>query len=161
MVLKIVIVISVIIIVAIIFNGIQDYSRNKIRMSFRESMDLTDLPVVTFYNNDKKLNFLLDTGSNMCVINSKNLDSLNYTKLDNKGTVHGMEGNTIDVEYISMNFTYNNKVYTSIFQVIDMQDAFDKVKQESGVNIHGILGSKFFEEYKYVLDFEELVAYVK
>ena len=72
-----------------------------------------------------------------------------------------MEGNIIDVEYISMNFTHNEKLYTSKFQVVDMQEAFDNVKKESGVTIHGILGSKFFEEYKYVLDFKELIAYTK
>lgn len=161
LILKILIILAVVVIVAIISNMVQDYDRNRVEMSFKESMDLTELPVVTFYNRDKKLNFLLDTGANMCVINSKILDSLCYESSEVKGTVHGMEGNTINVDYISMEFTYKSKSYKSIFQVIDMQEAFDKVKQESGVTIHGILGSKFFEEYKYVLDFSELIAYSK
>ena len=72
-----------------------------------------------------------------------------------------MEGNSIDIDYISIDFTYNNKSYSSSFQVVDMQDAFDRVKQESGVTIHGILGNLFFEKYKYVLDFKELAAYTK
>ena len=130
-------------------------------MSFKESMNLTELPVITFYNESTKLNFLLDTGSNECVINSKIIDSLNYTKLDKKGSVFGMEGNSIDINYISIDFTYNNKSYSSSFQVVDMQDAFDRVKQESGVTIHGILGNLFFEKYKYILDFKELAAYTK
>ena len=161
MVLEIIVILSIVVIVAIIINGVQDYNRKKVGMSFRESMNLTELPVVTFYNGTNKLNFLLDTGSNMCVINSRNIESLSYTKLNEGGSIHGMEGNTIDVEYISMDFTHNGKPYTSTFQVVDMQEAFDRVKQESGVTIHGILGSKFFEEYKYVLDFKELIAYIK
>lgn len=161
MVLEMGMVLLIIFIVAVVINGIQDYNKNKIKMSFKESMNFTELPVVTFYNGKNKLNFLLDTGSNMCVINSRNLDSLEYIKLNNSGTIHGMEGNVVDVEYISMEFTYNNHEYSSTFQVVDMQEAFDRVKQESGVTIHGILGSKFFEEYKYVLDFKELIAYTK
>ena len=159
MVFEFVVVLSVVVLVALMVNKVQDYNRKKVKMSFRESMNLTELPVVTFYNGTNKLNFLLDTGSNMCVINSRNIKSLSYTKLNEGGTIHGMEGNIVGVEYISMDFTYNDKLYTSTFQVVDMQDAFDIVKQESGVTIHGILGSKFFEEYKYVLDFKELIAY--
>ena len=37
-------------------------------MSFQNSMDLAELPVVTFRQGDKKINFLLDTGSNNCII---------------------------------------------------------------------------------------------
>ena len=160
MLFEIVIVLSVTV-AAIIVYGKYYYNGKGSKMSFRESMDLTELPVVTFYNGTNKLNFLLDTGSNMCVINSKILESLNYTRLNEKGTVHGMEGNIVDTEYVSMNFTHNDIPYTSVFQVMDMQNAFDIVKQESGVTIHGILGNKFFEEYKYVLDFKELIAYTK
>lgn len=160
MLFEIVIVLSVTV-AAIIVYGKHYCNGKESKMSFRESMDLTELPVVTFYNGTNKLNFLLDTGSNMCVINSKILESLNYTRLNEKGTVHGMEGNIVDTEYVSMNFTHNDIPYTSVFQVMDMQNAFDIVKQESGVTIHGILGNKFFEEYKYVLDFKELIAYTK
>lgn len=159
MVFEFVVVLSIVVLAALTVNKVQDYNRKRVKMSFRESMNLTELPVVTFYNGTNKLNFLLDTGSNMCVINSRNIKSLSYTKLNEGGTIHGMEGNIVGVEYISMDFTYNDKLYTSTFQVVDMQDAFDIVKQESGVTIHGILGSKFFEEYKYVLDFKELIAY--
>ena len=161
MIFEVVIILIIIVIAPIIINGVQDYNKKKVKMSFKESMNLTELPVITFYNESTKLNFLLDTGSNECVINSKIIDSLNYTKLDKKGSVFGIEGNSIDINYISIDFTYNNKSYSSSFQVVDMQDAFDRVKQESGVTIHGILGNLFFEKYKYILDFKELAAYTK
>lgn len=161
MIFEVIIILVIVVIAAIIINGVQDYDRKKVEMSFKESMNLTELPIVTFYNGSTKLNFLLDTGANLCVINSRIIDSLNYKKLDEKGSVFGMEGNSVDIDYISMGFTYNNKSYSSSFQVVDMQEAFDRIKQESGVTVHGILGSKFFEEYKYVLDFKELIVYTK
>ena len=161
MIFEVIIILVIVVITAIIINGVQDYDRKKVEMSFKESMNLTELPIVTFYNGSTKLNFLLDTGANLCVINSRIIDSLNYKKLDEKGSVFGMEGNSVDIDYISMDFTYNSKSYSSSFQVVDMQEAFGRIKQESGVTVHGILGSKFFEEYKYVLDFKELIAYTK
>ena len=51
--------------------------------------------------------------------------------------------------------------YSEDFQVLDIQNAIDQVKSESGVNMIGILGSEFFRKYKYILDFNELVAYSK
>lgn len=156
---EIFIILAVIVIFAVIFNGIEDYSKDREAMSFREAMDLVDLPVITFYNENTKLNLLLDTGSSMNVINSTILANLVYTKLKDSGIVYGMEGNTIDVEYISMSITHGKDSYSSTFQIVDMQKAFDKIKSEYGVQIHGILGSSFFKEYEYMLDFKSLIAY--
>ena len=50
------------------------------KMSFKEAMDLCNLPVVTFVNNGKKLNFILDTGAETSVINKSTLEALEYTK---------------------------------------------------------------------------------
>ena len=38
------------------------YAKGKDVMSFKQSMELCDLPIVTFYIGEKKLNFVLDTG---------------------------------------------------------------------------------------------------
>lgn len=161
MALKILLILAIIVILAVIFNGIEDYSKDKEAMSFREAMDLVDLPIITFYNESTKLNLLLDTGSTMNVINSRILESLNYTKLEGSGTVYGMEGNTISIEYISMTITHGKDSYLSTFQLIDMQKSFDNIKEEYGVQVHGILGNDFFKKYEYVLDFESLIAYSK
>ena len=49
--------------------------RNKVKeqtkISFKEGLDLTELPIVTFNQGDVKLHFLLDTGSNISFINLK------------------------------------------------------------------------------------------
>jgi hypothetical protein len=42
-----------------------------------------------------------------------------------------------------------------------MKEAFGHMKQDTGVTLHGIIGSKFFNKFKYVLDFDELIAYSK
>lgn len=161
MFIEIFVIITVVVIFAIIFNGIEDYSKDREAMSFKEAMDLVDLPLITFYNEGTKLNFLLDTGSSMNVINEAILKTLVYTKLEGSGTVYGMEGNIMDIDYISMKFTHGKDSYSSIFQVINMQKAFGKIKEEYGVTVHGILGSTFFKDYGYILDFESLIAYSK
>lgn len=135
---------------------------NNTSISFKESMDLTELPVVTFYNGDKKLNFLLDTGSNDSHINSSILSSLEYRELE------GIEksfvcagGEATSNKMCEMEITYKNQRFVDTFCITDLDTPFETIKKEDGVQIHGILGSKFFERYKYVLDFGELIAYTK
>nr|HPQ79972.1 hypothetical protein [Candidatus Dojkabacteria bacterium] len=58
-----IIILSVVVIVAVILYvrfGHKSYEK----LSFRESVDLTGNPIIVFYNNGRKLNFLLDTGAN-------------------------------------------------------------------------------------------------
>ena len=86
-VLKIVFVLLLAGIAAIVAHFV-DSARKKVSydsMSFRETMDLCELPIVTFMNNGKKLNFLLDTGASKSVIHSGALEGLTYKSIDKYG----------------------------------------------------------------------------
>ena len=63
MVVIIICVIILIITAAIITGILAGIKKKNSEISFREAMDLAELPVITFYNGDRKINFLLDTGS--------------------------------------------------------------------------------------------------
>ena len=162
MILEIIGVVIMVLVAAFIANTIDDMrKRNNSKISFKEAMDLVELPVVTFYNGDKKLNFLLDTGSNVSYINSSIISLLDHEKTDKKMDTIGIEGNKVSNQFCKMSVTYKNQVFEEEFSIAGLDEAFNVIKQESGVQIHGILGSKFFERYKYVLDFKELIAYIK
>lgn len=161
LILKIICIIVFVIMVALITNHVERHHKKRVNMSFREAMDLTDLPIVTFYNNGNKFNLLLDTGANLSVIDSNALDKLNYEELDTIGTVFGMEGNKTEVNHIKAYLEYKDKKYEETFQVVDMSASFNQIKEESGVNLSGILGSLFFKKYQYILDFDALIAYSK
>ena len=163
MILEIIGVVIMVLVVAFIANTIDDMrKKNNSKISFKEAMDLVELPVVTFYNGDKKLNFLLDTGSNISQINSSILPLLDYKKIEGKDMdVTGIEGNKVNTEFCEMTITYKGQEFVGDFCIHNLDDAFAIVKEESGVQIHGILGSLFFQKYKYVFDFESLIAYSK
>lgn len=137
------------------------YTHKDTTMSFRETMDLVGLPIVTFRNGDKKFNFLLDTGASDSVINSSVLPELECTILKDKTYMYGMEGNTVESDLVFITLYYKEKQYNDTFRAINMDAAFGQLKHDFGVNVHGILSSSFFERYKYVLDFKDLIAYSK
>lgn len=129
------------------------------RMSFKETLDLTELPIVTFKQGEKKLNFLLDTGATNSVINKSVVDEFEFVPTKFKDTIYGADGNSDHVDIVEMTITYKEKQFTDLFYSWDLDGAFGNLKQKYGVNLHGVIGSSFFQKYKYVIDFDELVAY--
>lgn len=156
---EILVILIFIVVFALIVNGIEDHNKDRTQMSFREALDLVGLPIVTFYQGENKFNFLLDTGSNLSVINEATLQSIKHEVLDRKGSLYGVDGIKRETSFASIGLSYKNNEYKQEFQVTNMQVAIDEVKAESGVNMVGIIGNDFFRKYKYVIDFDELVAY--
>lgn len=167
-ILEIIIMVLIVVGIAFAVNKIEDYYKSKkdnkilsTTISFKESMDLTSLPVATFLCGDTKINFLLDTGSNVSQINESLLPQLQYVDLNSNQNIIGIEGQSHQVKNCKMNISYKNHTFENEFVVHDLSRAFDNIKQSTGVQIHGILGSIFFQNYKYILDYDELIAYSK
>lgn len=154
-------VIFLIIAVAVTSGVIAGVRKKSSEISFREAMDLAELPVITFYNGDKKINFLLDTGSNISYLNESIVSSLVTESTGEESNIIGIEGNKVNCKICKMIIRRKNQEFEGEFSIADLDKAFSIVKKESGVQIHGILGSRFFEKYKYVLDFKDYIAYVR
>ena len=130
-------------------------------MSFKAGFDLTDMPIITLYQEDKKFNFLLDTGSTDSIIDSNILKEIDYKVKNTVSNLFGMEGQTKQVKSCEITLYFGNKGYTYDYLINDMSRAFRQIKDSTGVNLHGIIGSKFFNKFRYVLDFAKLIAYSK
>lgn len=130
---------------------------------FGQGFDLTNLPVCTFKQGDKKFNFLLDTGASNNLINRDVLKDIEYSNVrkETDATLYGIDGKEQDVDVCRITISYKDTNFNDFFLIHDMTQAFDNVKKESGVTLHGILGSLFFHKYEYILDFSELIAYSK
>lgn len=161
MVVIIICAIILIITAAIITGILAGIKKKNSEISFREAMDLAELPVITFYNGDRKINFLLDTGSNISYLNKSIVSSLVVGLTGEESNIIGIEGNKVNCKICKMIIKRKNQEFEEEFSIADLDKAFRIVKEESGVQIHGILGSRFFEKYKYVLDFKDYIAYVR
>ena len=130
------------------------------KISFQETLALTDLPIVTFYNNGRKLNFILDTGASESVINECELSSCLYEKVDEKRKLMGIDGNNRTVDnMVSLKLVRGIQEFSEKFQVSNLSQVTTAIRNTCGVEVHGIIGNTFFTKYKYILDFDELVAY--
>lgn len=134
-------------------------------LSFFESMSLTDLPIIILKVNNINLNFLLDTGSMASYINKVLIDTNslgNFISTDKKVVSQGIEGGSVELPIININlFTPKGKQMNTDLVVRDMSTIFSSIKEDYGVTINGLLGNDFFQKYKYIIDFNELIAYEK
>lgn len=148
--------------IALIINGVEDNRKIKslTKLSFADTMGRLSLPIVSLTNNGKTFKFLIDTGASLSVVDSAALHNLDYSKLDIKGSAYGIDGNVVAVDYVAMTLTHGDTKFSEQFQVIRM-DAFDNLKESDNIDIVGILGSEFLKRYNFVVDYQELIAYIK
>lgn len=162
-VLHFILILALVVVIAVVINEVEEHRRGRSnhisKMSFKEALELTGLPIVTFYQGNTQLNFLLDTGSSSSVINAATAAKLITNKTGDRGNLTGLDGITREVDYSTIELTYKGKNYEGEFQVTDIQATIDSIKTETGVNMVGILGNSFFQKYQYVLDFKEFIAY--
>lgn len=126
---------------------------------FKESIDLVGMPIVTFTNNGEKLHFLLDTGSDDSYIVPSILDKLLIiNKINTVDRIVTGGGSVETFGEVTLNISYKDYVFTNLFKINPMEDAFKQAFGDRGITVHGILGSVFFNKYNYILDFKELQA---
>lgn len=166
-------VVSIILVVIVLSvigtKSLYDYNlRNQARLSFGKTFKRTGTPIVTLEDrNGNKLNFLVDTGSNLSHLRLgviENIVDAEKVKLvDSDGndmpvrTITTAGGEIMPDEYYRLTLFKGDKMFTEVFEVFDVGNAFDGW----GVEIHGILGNTFLEKHKYVIDFKDKKMYIK
>jgi hypothetical protein len=133
-------------------------------VSFSKGFKSPNIPLATFYQGDKELIFLLDTGSENNVTNQKTLSFVEHTILKDANVTHTLSGvgGTEEVFSCSISFGCDSEQYTENFLVSNSIDAaIEMIRQEHGIIISGILGSQFLKKNNVVMDFNTLMAYSK
>ena len=118
----------------------------------------TGLPLIVTSGKLKNLCFLIDTGSthntlfNFVYEHFKDEVKL----LDRTCSTMGIEGHYIETPVIEATFNFEGINYTSTFSVLDATDAITQVQEETGIQIHGVLGIEFLLENKWIINFEQM-----
>lgn len=160
--IEVIVMICAVIFIAIVINGAEDYFKSTNKMSFREAMDLVELPVVTFYQGKEKFNFLLDTGSTHSHISSEVVNKLKGIPTESIDSIQGVGGEVTSNNAIKVSLEYKSKTYEVILVVGEyLNESFKNIKESTGVQLHGIIGSDFLSDNRYIIDFDEFVAYQK
>ena len=117
------------------------------------------LPLLIVKAQAKNLCFLLDTGSNINVLDRRVAEFFQLSGGTAKQRQFGIDGELQTTDIVELAFSLEKQEYKANFSVMDLSSAFGKVEEESGIQIHGLLGCSFMEQQKWILDFEKLCLY--
>lgn len=136
---------------------------NKNSISFMETFNLTEMPIVTFFAGDTKINFLIDTGSSQSFISQNSSSLITGTEAVCEMSVTSAQGTEdMTCKMIETVLTYKDRDYdVKLFVNKSLDVSFSDLKNQKGIVLHGILGSDFLDKYSYVMDFEKYLAYPK
>ena len=123
----------------------------------------TDLPLILIEFHGVNLCMLLDTGANHNFIDKRICEQFkeHIEESEDESIVYGLEGNKVKNEMIKLTFKFEEELYTAFFDTLPENNGFENIKKDEGVQIHGVLGSMFFVEHKWIIDFAELKIYSK
>lgn len=126
------------------------------------SLTKVQLPLILVGIKDKYLSFILDTGSTCSLLNSNVVE---YFKdiVEPVGDyyISGIEGTKHKVEMIILPFNFEGQIYKPKFCVKPLLDAFKSIQEESGIRVHGLLGTDFLLENKWIIDFKTLAVNIQ
>ena len=125
-------------------------------VSLNSILSKLGLPLLIVKAQAKNLCFLLDTGSNINVLDKKVAEFFQLSSGTVQRQQFGIDGTLQITDVVEMTFSLEEREYKADFSVMDLSSAFGKVEEESGIQIHGLLGCSFMEQQKWVLDFEKL-----
>ena len=129
----------------------------KNRYSISYGLEHTGLPLILVEVKDKYLSFILDTGSTCSLIDSTVVEYFkNIVEPVGDYYINGIEGTEHKVDMITLPFTFEGQTYKPKFCVKPLLNAFKGIEDESGIQIHGLLGTDFLLENQWIIDFKEL-----
>lgn len=127
---------------------------------FKETIILKNrTPIVQFkLSNNEKVNMLLDTGSEITIIDNDiyDKDTIIYKTLKETNlNISGINGSdNINVKLVE---TCINDSILSIIYVFDIDDMIDRIFIKNGIIIDGVIGCDFLYKNHMMIDFENKV----
>ena len=121
-------------------------------------LEKVGLPLILTSGKLKNICFMIDTGSthNSLFDFVYNHFKDEFKLLEGTYKTMGIEGHYKETPIIEATFNFEGIDYTSTFSVLDASEAIKQVQEETGIQIHGVLGVQFLMENKWIIDFNKL-----
>ena len=132
-------------------------NRNERAMQFNSSLFLKEktIPVITFKLDNNKINLILDTGSELNILNEDyyKSHSEHFVLIDSvNNPINTVNGVILQKTYIVE--TVLNDSINIRFNVMNMTNMVDNIFSNQQMIINGLLGIDFFYDNNVVIDFK-------
>ena len=124
-------------------------------------LEKAGLPFIVTMGKLQNICFLIDTGSTHNIIYDFVYEHIkdSVRLIGEKQRTIGMDGIYKESFTIEATFNFEDEDYTSTFSVLEANAAVSIVQEESGIQMHGVLGIPFLVQNKWIVDFDKCVVY--
>ena len=125
--------------------------------SLSEGLSKLSMPLVKARVGGTNLTFLIDTGSTHNVVASFVYEQIRkaFMITGESNKVMGVDGKYQDVIIVNATLEIEGVELKSNFNVVDMSDAVMQLQDETGLQLHGLLGIPFLMDNKCIIDFDK------
>lgn len=118
------------------------------------------LPLILTSGRKKNVCFLIDTGSTHNTLFSFVYEHFkdDFRIIEENQETMGIEGRFQESTTVEGTFNFEGTEYTSTFAVVKANDMITQLQEDTGVQLHGILGIHFLMENNWKIDFEKKVV---
>ena len=129
------------------------------RFSLNFGLEKTGMPLI-LTSGKKNVCFLIDTGSTYNTLFSFVYEHFkdDFRIIEEDQKTMGIESRFQDSTTVEGTFNFDGTEYTSTFEVVKANDTITQLQEETGVQLHGILGTPFLMENKWKIDFEKMIV---
>ena len=130
------------------------------RFSLNFGIEKTGMPLILTSGKKKNVCFLIDTGSTYNTLFSFVYEHFkdDFRIIEEDQKTMGIESRFQDSITVEGTFNFDGTEYTSTFEVVKANDTITQLQEETGVQLHGILGIPFLMENKWKIDFEKMIV---
>lgn len=98
---------------------------------------------------------MVDTGSTCNSLFGKAYNELrdSFHSIEGTSSIFGIDGKEFDAKYVEGVVEICGKMYQMVFLINDSGNASEKLYENLGFHVSGIIGSKFMAEHNWMIDF--------
>ena len=113
------------------------------------------MPLLNVKIANMKLTFLIDTGATHNVIASFVYEQMRdaFVFLNDKNKIMGVEGNSKETPVVEAHVIIAETSMQTKFSVVNMNDTIIQLQDETGLQLHGLLGIPFLMDNNCILNF--------
>lgn len=130
------------------------------RFPLNFGLEKIGLPLILTSGRKKNVCFLIDTGSTHNMLFSFVYEHFkdDFRIIEENQETMGIESRFQESITVEGTFNFEGTEYTSTFAVVKANDMITQLQEDTGVQLHGILGIPFLKENKWKIDFEKMIV---
>ena len=130
------------------------------RFPLNFGLEKIGLPLILTSGKKKNVCFLIDTGSTHNTLFSFVYENFkdDFRIIEENQETKGIESRFQESITVEGTFNFDGTEYTSTFAVVKANDTITQLQEDTGVQLHGILGIPFLMENNWIIDFEKMIV---